>query len=399
MQNKRFKKAKPILELIEKHGHKAYFVGGCVRDLLLKRSIKDIDITTSATPEEIKKIFPKVIPVGIQHGTVIVRFKKESYEVTTFRLDGDYSDGRHPDTVEFTDDIDKDLERRDFTINALAMNVRGDIIDLFNGQKDMEKRLIRTVGNGSERFREDALRIIRALRFSSQLGFSLAQDTYEQMIACKSDIKLISTERITNEMGKFFAGDYIEKGIEYLRKTEIYRELPIFKDVPSLINKVPVEIKPLPSFASVIVLFHYLEPKITITSWVKSWKCSNQTKRSADEIFDNLRYYEKNGLDRILVYRLKQQHYVAFQRLIEMLKNDQITISDIEKIKVTLPIHSRKELAIDGNDILELFPQRTRGAWIKEMLEESEEQVIKGNVINKKREIKEWLQWNQREVN
>lgn len=135
MLTERFIKAKPILEKLEKHRFEAYFVGGCVRDLLLNRSIKDIDIATSATPEEVQKLFPKVIPVGIEHGTVIVRHEHESYEVTTFRLDGDYSDSRHPDSVEFIKKIDKDLERRDFTINALAMDKTGEIIDLLKEKK------------------------------------------------------------------------------------------------------------------------------------------------------------------------------------------------------------------------------------------------------------------------
>src|SRR5699024_609682 len=139
---------KKVIIEIENNGHSAYFVGGCVRDLLLNRPIGDIDIATSALPEQIQAIFPQVIPVGIEHGTVIVRYNHVSYEVTTFRLDGEYSDQRHPDSVQFIDRIDEDLERRDFTINALAMDKKGKIIDLFAGKKDLARRMIRTVGNG-----------------------------------------------------------------------------------------------------------------------------------------------------------------------------------------------------------------------------------------------------------
>jgi len=397
MLTERFIKAKPILEKIEAHQHEAYFVGGCVRDLLLKRSIKDIDITTSATPEEIQKIFPKVIPVGIEHGTVIVRHQHESYEVTTFRLDGDYSDGRHPDSVEFIKNIDKDLERRDFTINALAMDVNGKIIDLFDGRMDLEKCMIRTVGDGYKRFKEDALRIIRSLRFSSQLGFSIHPDTLEQMIACKADIALISTERITNEIEKFFAGSFIEKGMDYLYQTEIYQVLPIFKDEPELIEKLPMTMKPLASFTEVITLFHYLEPRISIHTWIKAWKCSNRTRQSANELLDALGYYEKNGLGLELIYRLQDEYYLPFIRLVDLLFHKQISIKQIEEMKATLPIHSRQELAVDGNDILSFFPERTGGSWIKDMLDAAEEQVIKGNLRNNNIEIKEWLQWNQLE--
>src|SRR5690625_1954927 len=140
-----FKKAKPIIDQIEKHGYKAYFVGGCVRDYLLKHDIGDIDIATSASPEDIIRLFSTVIPVGIEHGTVIVRHDHESYEVTTFRVDGTYSDHRHPDSVKFIDQIDYDLQRRDFTINAIAMDKNGQILDLFDGQKDISQKIIRTV--------------------------------------------------------------------------------------------------------------------------------------------------------------------------------------------------------------------------------------------------------------
>src|SRR5699024_3914466 len=153
------------------------------------RPIGDIDIATSALPEQIQAIFPQVIPVGIEHGTVIVRYNHVSYEVTTFRLDGEYSDQRHPDSVQFIDRIDEDLERRDFTINALAMNKKGQIIDLFAGKKDLARKMIRTVGNGYDRFNEDPLRIIRAFRFSSQLGFSIEKETLKAIHQVKDQIE------------------------------------------------------------------------------------------------------------------------------------------------------------------------------------------------------------------
>lgn len=398
MKSERIEKAKPILEILESHQHEAYFVGGCVRDLLLNRPIKDVDIATSAKPDEVQSIFEKVIPVGIEHGTVLVRYKNESYEVTTFRIDGEYSDSRHPDAVEFIDKIDRDLERRDFTINALAMDARNHVIDLFDGKSDLADGLIRTVGNGYERFKEDALRIIRALRFSSQLGFSIEQETLQHMIACKADIQHISVERITNEMDKFFAGEFIEQGLKYFFETEIYNELPILKDHQDLIHQLPQSLKPLPSFAAVITLFHFLDKEISITDWIKAWKCSNSTKRSAIELYDYLMYYRKNGLSTNLIYRLQEQHYTSFIRLIDILFNDKVRHEDIMSGKKKLPIQSRKELAINGNDLLRLFPKRASGAWIKEMLDDCEEQVINGKIQNDNNVIKEWLLWHQQEI-
>src|SRR5699024_675608 len=158
------KNAIPILRTIESYGHEAYFVGGCVRDVIRKQTIKDIDIATSALPEEIQVIFSKVIPVGIDHGTVIVRYQGNSYEVTTFRDEGEYSDKRHPDEVTFIRDLKQDLARRDFTMNALAMDKDGNIIDPYGGKEDIEDNMIRTVGNARHRFNEDALRMLRAIR-------------------------------------------------------------------------------------------------------------------------------------------------------------------------------------------------------------------------------------------
>lgn len=399
MLTERFIKAKPILEKLEKHRFEAYFVGGCVRDLLLNRSIKDIDIATSATPEEVQKLFPKVIPVGIEHGTVIVRHEHESYEVTTFRLDGDYSDSRHPDSVEFIKKIDKDLERRDFTINALAMDKTGEIIDLFEGEEDIEARLIRTVGDGSKRFKEDALRIIRALRFSSQLGFKIHPATLQHMVTNKSDIFQISVERITNEMEKFFAGEYVQLGLEYLYKAEIYLDLPVFKDEPILVQKLPREMKPLASFAEVIVLFHYLYPKVSISTWIKAWKCSNRMKRTAFELFEDLSYYKQNGIDNEFIYQLTTDRFEPFIRLTDLLFNKKIIYNELHNKKLALPIQVRNELAIDGNDLLSLYPERKGGPWIKNIIETVEKKVVTGELKNNYQEIKEWLRWNQQEIN
>src|SRR5690625_477632 len=154
MLSKKFQVAAEIIDKLEDNGYDAFFVGGCVRDLLLNKEVKDIDIATAAPPSVVQKLFDKVIPVGIDHGTVIVRHKSVSYEVTTFRQDGTYSDQRHPDEVIFINTIEEDLKRRDFTINALAMNKQGNIIDLFEGQKDIQLKKIRSVGNARERSEE-----------------------------------------------------------------------------------------------------------------------------------------------------------------------------------------------------------------------------------------------------
>lgn len=159
-----------IIERLERRGHEAYAVGGCVRDTILSRIPGDWDITTSAKPEQVKEIFPKTIDTGIQHGTVTVMMRHVGYEVTTYRIDGEYADNRHPDQVEFTNSLSLDLERRDFTINAMAYNDEDGLVDYYEGLEDLNRGIIRCVGNPQQRFEEDALRMLRAVRFSGQLG-------------------------------------------------------------------------------------------------------------------------------------------------------------------------------------------------------------------------------------
>ena len=166
-----------IIHTLQDAGHEAYAVGGCVRDSLLSRTPDDWDITTSARPEETKALFRRTIDTGIQHGTVTVMLKKNGYEVTTYRVDGEYEDGRHPKEVIFTANLIEDLKRRDFTINAMAYNEESGLVDAFSGKKDLEEGIIRCVGDADERFTEDALRIMRAVRFSAQLGFFMEEKT------------------------------------------------------------------------------------------------------------------------------------------------------------------------------------------------------------------------------
>ncbi|WP_188453882.1 CCA tRNA nucleotidyltransferase [Virgibacillus oceani] len=400
MQLDRFEQAKFILEKIEKDNHQAYFVGGCVRDLLLERPIGDIDIATSATPQEIQTIFDKVIPVGIKHGTVIVRHEHQSYEITTFRVEGKYSDHRHPDSVEFIKTIDQDLKRRDFTINALAMDKDGDIIDLFMGEEDLKKKMIRTVGDGYERFTEDPLRIMRALRFSSQLGFMIEHKTYSQMQILKQQIETIAVERLNAEFTKLFAGEFVERGIAYLKSTEIYNHLPIMVKYPYIIDYLPKKLKPLSSFGQVIALFHYIEPAIGIATWVKEWRCSNKIKFEAVQLTQALRNYKANRIDRWLVYCLNAEYYRGFVKLIHIFHdNTRVSIEDLELIDKALPIKSKKDLALDGNDLLSLFPKAKRGPWLQSHLYKLEQQVVLGNVKNSKTELKEWIRCHPPEIN
>lgn len=201
-------KVRLIIAQLEAAGYEAYAVGGCVRDSLLGREPSDWDVTTSAKPQQVKAVFRHTIDTGIQHGTVTVMLDREGFEVTTYRIDGEYEDSRHPKEVVFTANLIEDLKRRDFTINAFAYNDQSGIVDAFDGMEDLDKGIIRCVGNAAERFGEDALRMLRAVRFSAQLGFTIAEDTKAAIREYAPDLKNISAERKQAELVKLLLSDH-----------------------------------------------------------------------------------------------------------------------------------------------------------------------------------------------
>lgn len=213
-----------IIGTIEEHGCEAYAVGGCVRDTLLGKTPYDWDITTSALPMQVKSMFKRTVDTGLKHGTVTVMIGKTGYEVTTYRIDGEYKDGRHPENVEFAVNLLEDLKRRDFTINAMAYSDKNGLVDEFDGQGDLERGIVRCVGNPIERFTEDALRMMRAIRFSAQLSFEIDKETYKAIEKLSPNIAQVSMERIQVELTKTIMSDNPEK-------VELYYETGIFSVV------------------------------------------------------------------------------------------------------------------------------------------------------------------------
>jgi len=211
------------LLLILESNYEAFIVGGCVRDSIIGRDPNDWDICTNAKPEEVLELFEKhnfrVIPTGLKHGTVTIVFDDEHYEITTYRIDGNYTDGRHPDVVTFTSSLEDDLSRRDFTINAMAYSASRGLIDPFNGKQHINDKHIVAVGNASERYQEDALRMMRAIRFASQLGFEIKEETLAQISENSSLIKYISWERIRDELNKILVSGDPDSGILLLQLT------------------------------------------------------------------------------------------------------------------------------------------------------------------------------------
>lgn len=210
MDRKLPKSVNQIIDSLRAAGHDAYAVGGCVRDALLGRTPQDWDITTSAKPEVVKSLFSRTVDTGIEHGTVTVLIGRVGYEVTTYRIDGEYMDGRHPSAVTFTDSLLEDLKRRDFTINAMAYSDARGLVDAFEGEKDLARGVIRCVGDPRERFAEDALRMLRAVRFSAQLGFAIEERTAEAVRELSGTLAKVSTERIQAELVKILVSDHPE---------------------------------------------------------------------------------------------------------------------------------------------------------------------------------------------
>ncbi len=204
-------KVKTILDVLHTKGYEAYAVGGCVRDSILAREPDDWDITTSAKPMQVKECFRRTVDTGIQHGTVTVMLGDDGFEVTTYRIDGDYSDGRHPDSVAFTTELAEDLRRRDFTINAMAYNEEEGLVDLYDGMGDLQRKVIRCVGDPDERFDEDALRILRAVRFAAQLNFRIDAATMAAISRHREYLKQVSAERIQVEIVKLLVSDHPQR--------------------------------------------------------------------------------------------------------------------------------------------------------------------------------------------
>lgn len=200
-----------IIQTLESAGYEAYAVGGCVRDALIGREPEDWDITTSAKPEQVKALFRRTIDTGLEHGTVTIMIDTNGYEVTTYRVDGDYADHRHPKEVSFTSNLEEDLKRRDFTINAMAYSPDNGLVDIFQGREDLQQGIIRAVGNPEERFREDALRMLRAIRFSGQLGFEIETATREGIRSLAATISHVSAERIRVELEKLLISGQPQK--------------------------------------------------------------------------------------------------------------------------------------------------------------------------------------------
>ena len=381
-----FVKALPVLEKIQAHGFEAYFVGGSVRDALLQRSIHDVDIATSAYPAETKAIFPHTIDVGIDHGTVLVlagQSEAEHYEITTFRTESTYTDYRRPDSVDFVRELSEDLKRRDFTINAFAMDTEGEIIDLFDGLSDLAGSRLRAVGIATERFNEDALRIMRAMRFAATLNFNVEEETFKAMQARAHLLSKISIERIFIELDKLLLAKDWKKGLEILLESEAYTFLPDLQEkaIHALIQTLNSGFTFANSAQAWAALLVHSD-QINVKTFLKKWKVSNDFIKYVHDLTEAYKL-ESWSLESIYRYGLEKALLVDQLKVAagQDIDCDQAYIYDAK-----LQIHSKSELAVTGNDIIQTFNIKP-GPILGKLLHQIEEQVVNNQLKNDRNKI------------
>ncbi len=385
-----FVKAMPVLQTLEDAGFEAYFVGGSVRDVLLHRHVHDVDITTSAYPEEVKELFDKSIDTGIKHGTVTVLYGGESYEITTFRTESGYQDFRRPDHVTFVQTLDEDLKRRDFTINALAMDMHGDIVDLFNGIEDLKNHIIRAVGNPEKRFHEDALRMMRAVRFMSQLEFKLEEKTEQAIKDNHELLKKISVERIREEFVKMGLGPFSRQAFQIFLDTQLSEDVPDFAGKKDLLQVYP-QLKFSPTmetslWAVIIILLKV--PNENIGKFMRDWKNSNAMTEKVEQI--------------IKMFDLIADHVPTDYELFEAGEDIIINTIDVADILgqpvssealvdryLALPIKTPSELAVDGRFLIKRGMRP--GAQLGRTLNQIRKKVVACEIENSEEAIEQYL--------
>lgn len=430
--------ARIAMKTLNDNGFEAFVVGGCVRDSIMGKTANDWDMTTSATPEEALEVFKdfRTIPTGIKHGTITVLIDKQPLEITTFRIDGEYTDNRRPDSVSFTRNIENDLSRRDFTVNAMAYNENDGIVDLFGGMSDIENKIIRCVGDPDKRFNEDALRIMRAIRFSATLGFEIEEKTADSIRRNKHLLKNIAPERIRVELEKLLSGDDAEKIlldfsdvifeiIPELKKTSgVKQNCPyhIYNVWEHIVKSVAVSEKN--KYIRLAMLLHDIaKPDMKTTDEKGRDHFKGHASVSADtafEILKRLRYDNKtistvtklifHHDDRLYnspqnIKKHASKYGFEFLYLLDKVSRadilaqtpemaDRLSLCDnyvdelrnLEKEKPCLKI---SDLKIDGNDLISLG---YKGKEIGNILEKILEKILKNELRNSKKDIIRFLE-------
>ncbi|WP_054957614.1 CCA tRNA nucleotidyltransferase [Paenibacillus dakarensis] len=378
-----------VIRTLHDHGYEAYWVGGCVRDEYMGRQVSDMDITTSALPEVTCSIFPRVIPTGIKHGTVTVLVNGQSFEVTTYRIESGYEDHRRPAQVVFVSEVEEDLRRRDFTMNAMALGIGGSWVDPYDGRRDIDLRIIRCVGDATVRFREDALRMIRCIRFASIFGFSIAKDTWKGILAVRDTLPWIAIERIRAELDKMMAGPDPLRGLGLLKKSGLYTRMKIpfpyaMKD-PVIINAIPAMDSSHLDIRWAMLILGFDIPGSEAEKLLREWTFSNQRKAMISGLlsFQEAWFSGERGndieADRLLWIQLVLKHgaktaesWLCMHEAVNTTGKqhiDQNSLVQARRWLEEMPVQSLKDLTLTGNEILQALNRRG-GPWMGKVLQQ-----------------------------
>ncbi|MFC6274776.1 CCA tRNA nucleotidyltransferase [Levilactobacillus tangyuanensis] len=377
-----FELARPVLQTIEAAGYEAYFVGGSVRDTILGKSIHDVDIATSAYPEEVKRLFKRTVDTGIEHGTVMILDHGTGYETTTFRSESTYTDYRRPDQVTFVRSLAEDLKRRDFTINALAMKENGEVIDLFDGLADLAAKQLRAVGDPEQRFHEDALRMMRAVRFASQLDFTIVPETLEAIADHASLLEKIAVERTQVELLKLLQGQAPKRGLAAFMTTGLWQYCPEFVGHRASLKDLSERLEAglsSETAAWTLLTTQFSLATSQIGTFLKAWKTANQMITDVQATTTAARLLLERDLLAWEVYQCGADRLAIANEVAVILG-----AADREPLLATqwteLPIHSKKELAVTGRDLMQagVQPGPQLGADLKTL----EQQVVRGELPN-----------------
>lgn len=378
-----FQQALPVLKTIQDNGFEAYFVGGSVRDTILGLPIHDVDIATSAYPAEVKALFKKTVDTGIEHGTVMVIDHGKGYEVTTFRTESGYQDYRRPDKVTFVRSLADDLKRRDLTINALAMDMNGKIVDLFGGLDDLKNHLIRAVGVPAERYHEDALRMMRTVRFASKLDFAIDPTTEKAIAENAPLLAKIAVERIHEEWVKLLQGRNIKRGVQAFIDTGLYQYCPGLKDyraeLSQLLTLPAIKLTSEEAVWTLITTLCELDDS-QVSRLLRQWKSSREIIHNTLKARVALRALRQQQLDAFMLYQTGLPLLLVANQVAAFFKN-QVDETALRTQYEKLPIKSKRELVLTGNDLLKA-KIITPGPRMGQILNTLEVEVVQGKVAN-----------------
>ncbi|MBG9452796.1 tRNA nucleotidyltransferase [Lysinibacillus sphaericus] len=382
--NKEWQEAYSVIEQLENAGFEAVIVGGAVRDAILGRPAHDVDVATNAMPDEVKSVFNHTVDIGIQHGTILVIVPAGSVEVTTYRTDGEYTDHRRPEEVQFVRSLKDDLQRRDFTMNAIAMRRDGSFVDFYGGRKDIEAGVIRAVGDAQKRFSEDALRMLRAVRFSAQLGFLIESETLRAMQDKANTISWIAKERIKAELDKLWVGKDVFNGIRKLEESSLVNHLSGTFQADDWCNFNTQDKLLGWAYFSMLQGDHWREV-------LGDYRLSNKEMAFVKGVLTALKAL-KNGWTNMDYFSHTQQELEAACYFAELRQLDvQIPQQSIQEIQTKLPIRHKQELIVKGTDLLK-WSGIKGGPWVKEVLQAMLEAVVKGELQNDRQHIKNWIE-------